>query len=77
MGNYIAHADNNPNVHVVSIEPQRLRATNATPVASLGGMAFVNPSLAAGPLCPFGLFLFLAHRRQRARKRNVFFQKIL
>ena len=62
-------------VYVVSIEPQRLRATKTTPVASLGGMIFVNPSLAADPLRPSGLFLFLAHGRQRARKRNVFFPK--
>jgi len=51
-GQLVAHADNDPNVHVVSIEPQWLRPTKTTPVASLGGMAFANPSLAADPQRP-------------------------
>ena len=71
----IVHEDNNPNVSGVPIEPQRLWATTATPVASLDGMAVAIPSLAADPHRSSGLFLFLAHGRQRARKRNVFFQK--
>jgi len=55
--------------------PQRLRATKTPPVALLGGMAFVKPSLGADPLRLSGLFLSLAHGRQRARTRNVFFEK--
>jgi len=46
-------------VHFISIEPQRLRATKPTPVTKLGGMAFVNPPVTADTYRPSGRFLSL------------------
>jgi len=75
MGNYVAHADNNPNVHAVSIEPQRLRVTKTTPVAPLGGMAFANPSLTADAYGPWTYFFSLPMGGRGQGKEMSFFLK--
>ena len=56
----------------MSIDSQWPRATKATPVAELGVMAFVDPSLTADTNRSLDIFLSLAHSNRRAREGNVF-----
>ena len=53
-------------IHTIFIEPQWLPATKTTPVASLGGVAFVNPPLTADThrLLTYFLPLPMAYRGQ-------------
>jgi hypothetical protein len=69
--------DNYPNVQTISIEPQWLRAANATPVASLCGMGFANPSLTADAYRPLTYFSSLPMGDREQGKEMSLFQKTL
>jgi len=62
-------------VHVVFPEPQRLWPTKTPPVASLGGMVFVKPSLTADAYAHPAYFFSLPMGDRGQGKEMCFSQK--